>query len=106
MKKYSTFLNHTLIKIGLLCVATSCITQSNDNDNNLIEISTSDEDQYGPYPASPSTNGESKDDFPLNCNHDYEWIMIKGPNDELIIIKAPIECNPFADMYIGDPSPI
>lgn len=104
MKKHLTFLNHKLIRIGLLCIATSCIAQN--NDNNLIQVSTSDENQYGPYPASSPTDGRSKDNLPLNCNYNYEWIMIKGPNNELIIIKTPIECNPFADMYTGDPSPI
>ena len=104
MKKYLTFLNHTLIKIGLFCIATSCMMQTIDTDTNPTQALISNEDQYGPYPASPPANEGSKDNFPLKCN--YEWITVKGPNDELIVIKVLIECNPLADMYIGCPAPI
>ena len=35
-----------------------------------------------------------------------EWIVVRGPNGELIVSEIPLKCDPFADTYTGDPSPI
>jgi hypothetical protein len=39
---------------------------------------------------------------PWQCG--YEWIVVEGPQGELIMSQVPLPCDPHADFYQGCPS--
>ncbi len=94
--------NLSLFKMTLLIVAMSCATQASDSDP--IQTTSPNDEQLGPYPSiTPGEISTSDKPDPWNCG--YEWIIVKGPNGETIVSEIPLKCDPFADMYTGDPAP-
>jgi hypothetical protein len=92
-----------LLKIGILAVVASCATQIDDVES--TDQSTSSGQQPGPYPSStPTSQPKIQDQGSWVCGS--EWIVVRGPNGELIVSEVPLKCDPFADTYTGDPSPI
>jgi len=92
-----------LLKIGILAVVASCSTDVDDIES--IPQSTSGGQQPGPYPSSvPTSQPSIQDQGSWICGS--EWIVVKGSKGELIISEIPLNCDPFSDINIGDPSPI
>lgn len=55
-----------------------------------------------PYPDSTGQpEVVEEDDDPWRCG--YEWIVVEGPNGELIESQIPLVCDPHADVYMGCP---
>jgi len=92
-----------LLKIWILAIVASCSTDVDDTES--TPQSTSSGEQSGPYPISvPTSQPSIQDQGSWVCGS--EWIVVKGPKGELIISEIPLKCDPFADMYTGDPSPV
>lgn len=92
--------DHRLTIIGIIVVFTACITKSVETEH--VELSSSS-GQLGPYPVSSSHAPPISNPPGWKCG--YEIITVEGPNGEVIGQEIPLECNPFADIYMGDPAP-
>lgn len=91
-----------ILVVVLLMVSMSCMTQVLTDD---LQSASTGNQNLGPYPKI--TRQENSDEMVKNdWNCGFEVIVIKLPNDELIISEIPLECDPLADKYLGDPSPM
>lgn len=55
-----------------------------------------------PYPGpTDQLDAAEEENDPWRCG--YEWIVIEGPNGELIKSQIPLICDPYADIYMGCP---
>ena len=86
----------------LLFIGFSCSIDA--SESSVATKNDTPEQLHGSYPAPSSTSiaqndpVESQSDF-WQCG--YEIIVVKGPADELIYIKVPLQCDPLADTYKG-----
>jgi hypothetical protein len=64
-----------------------------------------------PQVLMPPYPGPVTKDVEENLNNDewrcgYEWIMVEGPDGNMIYSQIPLSCDPHADIYQGCPSPV
>jgi len=95
--------NYHLISFLLLLVGISCAMKIEKVDQAAQNVDGVEE--YGPYPSINSNESypEENENY-WDCGS--EWIVIEGPDGELISKEIPLQCDPHADFYVGCPTEI
>jgi hypothetical protein len=91
--------------IGILLINTACYQPVERPEQEIINNSVGGyTGAYPEYVVSSSSSTSNDYDNPWNCG--TEWILLKDPEGKLFYVEIYRNCDPFADIYKGCPSPL
>ena len=91
----------------LFILATSCIIEKDEIEDVVPKYlaGSGGSSTQGSVTSPVSAGGGDNDSYEKKWHCGFEKIVVKDPSGNIIEAIVPLECDPFADKYFGDPSP-